>query len=112
MSKIKVQAVLRDGQALLYPRGPAGQFVGWIGCSPDEAEYTIPAAAGVAYKAGPKGMIYDAEQTTGDLFPKGTETHLKRLPYEEVESTPEIRRALRCGDLAAHEEPNPPTSPR
>lgn len=109
---IRVAAV--PGRLYPHPDGAHRGHCGWLGwspCTPAEAEHTIEGAAGIALKDGPagQGKVYDPERTTGDLFLRGPDIHLRRDPEGvEVEETVDIRRALRCGDLAPWQAPAPP----
>ncbi len=100
---LKVQAVIRDGQAKLYPAGRPGAYLGWRECLPsEEAEHVIPGAP-----------------STGDGFKPGKDVRLTRkespgsqglitahVPYDR-----DMRKALQDGCLVLAEEPAPAPAP-
>lgn len=94
-----------DGTPLLYPHPEGAEhghrgWLGWEFCQLSEADHTIEGAAGLARKPTATGLAYDRDNTTGDMYAKGPDIHLRRLGEpQQIEETVDIRRALRCGDL-------------
>jgi hypothetical protein len=86
---LKVQAVLRDGQAKLYPAGRPGAYLGWRECLPEEeAEHVVPGApsTGDGFKQG-KDVRYTRKASPGsqDLL-------VAHVPYDR-----DMRKALADG---------------
>lgn len=122
-SKIRVWAAINpDGSPRLYPAGP-GRYLGWTSCSADQAEHTISGAHGLSYREELRDKkivrIRDKERSTSDMFPRGPDLCLRRLPQgAEVTEDRDIRKALRDGDLLAEQPvdlkspPDPPPPQR